>query len=245
MIGRQKGAAPQPRVEWLGLRVGVLVQQHDERRQALALASQAVADPRAETRPARLLMSGLKEGDRRIVVDRFGVHRADDADVVGDLSVPWQQVTDPLAGLAVLSKRHERLGDRKRLLSRRHAGQTLAAPNRIGQLLAIQFFQRWLVVERVDLRWGARLAEVDHAFCRGRKMRRPGTTRAVARAVVGRPATAAAPSGSGSSRDASAIAPTPPAPRPKEMTPVDKQAGFFNWVHCRFHQAKWDQAPTN
>ena len=46
---------------------------HDERRQVLVLAAEAVAEPRAQARPAGLLVAGLDEGDRRVVVDRLGV----------------------------------------------------------------------------------------------------------------------------------------------------------------------------
>ena len=56
VAGRQEAAAPQPREERL---VGVerlrLREQHDERRQILVLAAEAVADPRAHARTARLL----------------------------------------------------------------------------------------------------------------------------------------------------------------------------------------------
>ena len=52
---------------------------------------------------------------RRIVVDLLGVHRADDADVVGNAADVREQVGDFLAGLAVLleiDERPARLQDR-------------------------------------------------------------------------------------------------------------------------------------
>ena len=79
---RQEAAAPEAVVERL---VGPPArEQDDERRQVLVLAPQAVGDPGAHARPAGELRAGLHERDRRVVVDRLGVHRADDADVVGD-----------------------------------------------------------------------------------------------------------------------------------------------------------------
>ena len=79
---RQEAASPQPVVERL---VGPPArEQDDERRQVLVLTPQAVGDPRAHARPAGELRAGLHERDRRVVVDRLGLHRADEADVVGD-----------------------------------------------------------------------------------------------------------------------------------------------------------------
>ena len=51
--------------------------QHDERRQVLVRAAEAVAEPGAHARPAGNLAAGLNVGDRRVVVDRLGVHRLD------------------------------------------------------------------------------------------------------------------------------------------------------------------------
>jgi hypothetical protein len=56
--------------------------QHDEGRQVRVGAAEAVADPRAERRPARLLVAGLEERDARLVVDRVGVHRVHEAQLV-------------------------------------------------------------------------------------------------------------------------------------------------------------------
>ena len=78
----QEAASPQAVVKRL---VGPPArEQDDEGRQVLVLAPQAVGDPRPHARPARELRAGLHERDRRVVVDRLGLHRADQADVVGD-----------------------------------------------------------------------------------------------------------------------------------------------------------------
>ena len=88
VLRRQEAAAPQPVVERLVGRVaGALRDQHDERGQVLVLAAEAVAEPGADARPAGELGAGLEEGDRRVVVDRLGVHRLDEAELVGDLAV--------------------------------------------------------------------------------------------------------------------------------------------------------------
>ena len=80
VIGGQEAAAPEAREQRLvGIQRLRLREHHDERRQVPILAAQAVADPRAHARPARLLAAALDERDRRIVIDRVRVHRLDDA----------------------------------------------------------------------------------------------------------------------------------------------------------------------
>ena len=91
----------------MSLRVGVLVQHHDVSRQIVAFAAQAITEPGTQARSPGLLVTGLKKRDGGVVIDRFGVHRLDDADVVGDLAMKRQQVTNPLARFTVLPKRHE------------------------------------------------------------------------------------------------------------------------------------------
>ena len=82
MLRRQEAAAPQARVERL---VDLARRdQHDERRQVFVVAAQAVVHPRAHAGPPGDLRAGLEERDRRVVVDRVGEHRADDAEVVDD-----------------------------------------------------------------------------------------------------------------------------------------------------------------
>ena len=96
MVRGQQGATPQAGVQGLRLWVRVLVQHDNEGWKVVTFTAKPVAQPCTQTRTARLLMSGLKECDGWIVVDRFGVHGPDDADVISDLPVPWQQVADPL-----------------------------------------------------------------------------------------------------------------------------------------------------
>jgi hypothetical protein len=72
-----------------------LREEHDKRRQILVLAAETVAQPRAHTRTAWLLKAGLDERDRRVMVDRFGVHRLDDGDLVDNLRGVGQELADP------------------------------------------------------------------------------------------------------------------------------------------------------
>ena len=85
VAGGQKAAAPEAVEQALvGIGAGAVRDHHDERRQVVGLGAQAVAEPGAERRPARLLRAGLDERDGRVVIDRLGVHRVDDADVIDD-----------------------------------------------------------------------------------------------------------------------------------------------------------------
>ncbi len=151
MIAWQERRAPQSRVSGLRLGICVLVQQHYERGKVFADRTKPIARPGADRRATGLLVTGLEERDRRIVIDRFGVHRIDDANVVRDLVVMRQHVADPLTTFAMLSERRNRRSRRKILLSRGHASQPLALANGIGQILTIQFGQRRLVIKRIDL----------------------------------------------------------------------------------------------
>ena len=75
--------------------------EHDERREVIVHPAEAVISPRAHTRAAGQLAAGLEEGDRRVVVDRLGVHGAHDADLVGDAADVRKEFADLGAGLAV------------------------------------------------------------------------------------------------------------------------------------------------
>ncbi len=74
--GRKPLPQSRSRSRLVGLVAAPLRDHHDERRQVLVLAPQAIAEPGPQPRPAGLLRAGLDEGDRRVVVDRLGVHRS-------------------------------------------------------------------------------------------------------------------------------------------------------------------------
>ena len=110
-------------------------------------------------------MSGLHQGDGGIVVDGFGVHRFDHADIIDDFREVRQGIADPGPTLAMLLKT-ELIGgsDGERLLAGSHAGQALIAANGIGKRFGIQLFEPWFIVEEFHLRRAAMHEEVDHAF---------------------------------------------------------------------------------
>ena len=204
VLRRQEAAAPQPRVERLIAFAGPR-QQHDEAGQVGVLGAEPVGEPGADRRPAGLLRPGLDEGDRRIVVDRVGVHRPDDAQLVDDLRRVRQQLADPGAGLAVTREVELRAGHRERLLEGGHAGEALALADRLRQLLAVHRAQPRLVVEQLELRRAAALEQVDDRLTRGTRCG-DGEQRPPARR---RRAGRGAASTEGSSSDASAVEPMP------------------------------------
>src|SRR4051794_13062349 len=167
----QKSARPQPRKQRL---VGVdrvrLREQDDKRRKILVLASESVTEPRPHARPSGLLKTCLDERDRRIVIDRLGVHRLDDGDVVDDPGGMRKQFADPCAGLAVLREFERRLCDEQLRLPHR-LRDALPLANRIRNLRPLKLRQHRLVVECLELRRTAGLVEEDDALRRRRKMR--------------------------------------------------------------------------
>ncbi len=71
--------------------------QDNKRRQVLVHAAQSVRQPGTGTGPTRQLATGLDVGDRRIVVDRFGVDRFDHGQIVDDTCSVRKQLADPNA----------------------------------------------------------------------------------------------------------------------------------------------------
>ena len=119
----------------LGQRLAVPGNHHDEGRQVLVDGPQTVGDPGAEARPSRQLKPGLRERHRRVVIDLFGVHRLDEAQVVGDLRGVGQQFAQPRARFSVLRKLEDRLRDRKAASAPRSSPSTAgrSGSNRAGR----------------------------------------------------------------------------------------------------------------
>ena len=90
-----------------------------------------------------------------IVVDRVGVHRLDDGDVVDDLRRVRQQLADPGAGLAVPAELELRSRHQQRRLPHR-LRDALPLAHRVGDLRALELRQRRLVVERSRAATGRR-----------------------------------------------------------------------------------------
>ena len=160
MLRGKESASPEPRVQRLVTLTGSR-EQHDEGRQIVVFGSDPVREPCADGGPSRLLGSGLKERHGRVVVDGFRVHRFHDAQLVDDLRGMGKQLADVRATLAVLREFELRSRQRKRSLERRHPGQALTHPHRLGQLLSIHRPEQGLVVEELQLRRSSALEQID------------------------------------------------------------------------------------
>ena len=85
------------------------------------------------------------------MIDRLGMHRADDAEVIGDAADMAHEVAILDTALAILLEVDERAGERKGGLVAAHAGQSLALPDRVRQRLGMFFAQEGFRVERLEL----------------------------------------------------------------------------------------------
>ena len=82
-LPRQESAVPLARRDRLVLPTAGR-RHHDEARKVGAFAAESVEQPRAHCRPAADRRARVHEGVCGVVVDRLCLHRAQDADVVGD-----------------------------------------------------------------------------------------------------------------------------------------------------------------
>ena len=127
MLARQESIAPKSRIQRLVN--AILGNQDHEGGKVLIGGTQPVAQPRAKTGPTGNLRPSLKKGDGRVVVDGLGVQRTDDAQVIGHLGGPRQQLANPRARLAVTGEFKDRPRHRQRRLLGRHPGQSLPHPH--------------------------------------------------------------------------------------------------------------------
>ena len=171
----EEAAAPIMVIQRLVARPLHLGQQDEVVGEVAVLAAEAVARPGAEARAAGDLVAGqeLRHGGR--MVDLVGVHRAHDAEVVGDGLEVRQPFADALAALpAAFELRGGGLDEL--LLPGGHGGQSLAATHGFGQLGAGELHEAGLLVEELDLRRAPGLGQEDDALGLGGEMRKVGQT---------------------------------------------------------------------
>lgn len=109
-------------------------------------------------------MAAHEEVDRRGVVDLFGVHAFDEAEVVGDLGGVGHQGADGGTGLAVLFEGFDG-GEEASLVGRGgHGGEAFALHVGFGDGLAVEFGELGFVVEEFEMGGGSVLEEVDNAL---------------------------------------------------------------------------------
>ena len=136
--------------------------------------SQSVAEPGSQRGATRNLIAGTDIGNGRIVIDRFGVHGADNSQIIDHAGCLGQQLADPGTRMAVSQKLENRRRDGKPRLIRRHCRNPLALPNGIGEIdievLGGALCHLRFVIEQVHLRRCTRHKEIDHSLRAGRKM---------------------------------------------------------------------------
>ena len=152
LAGEEPGA-PEARGDRLHVRFRMIMLclQHHERGQVFIHAAEPVAQPGTDAGSPRDHKSGLHERDGRFMVDRFGMHGADDRDIVHHARRVRQQFGDPRAGFAVLREIEDRGRDREAGLPAGHGGEALALPDGIGQVLIEHVLHLRLVVEGFHL----------------------------------------------------------------------------------------------
>ena len=151
VLRRKEAAAPKPVVQRLSAESAALRHHGHKGGQILVLTAQPVRQPGPDAWPACPLSTRLEERDRRIMVDGFGVHRLEEAQLVGDLRRERHQLTDPRPAFSAPGKLKLTRCDREPCLFRRHPGQPLALAHRIGQLSTPQIVKLWFVVKQVHL----------------------------------------------------------------------------------------------
>ena len=112
----------------------------------------------------------MAEGDGRVVVDRFGVHRSDLAPIIGEACHVGHEFAEPHTGLAVLSEFEHGGSDREFALPGGHGREPLALANRFWEVLSASVFQIGLGIEKIHLRGCPGLEQVDDSLGFGRMM---------------------------------------------------------------------------
>ena len=166
----QEAAVPLAGGDRLHLAAPPVRGEHDEPGQVLGLGADAVPDPGAGRRPAGDLRARVHERVGGVVVDLLGLHRAHDADVVGDGADVGEQRRDLLAR-AGPSAGTGAAGPKQR--SGRPWSWAMGWPlvNDSGMGSPSICAQLRLVVEQLEVRRAAGLVEVDDALRARRDVR--------------------------------------------------------------------------
>jgi hypothetical protein len=174
ILRRQKATSPVSRLERLP---ATAARQHDEGRQITIVTAEPIGEPRAHGRTSRLLVPRGEKGDRGIVIDRIGVHRAHEGAVIDDLRQVRQQLGDVHARLPVLLKLEGRTDAKKILLPAGHRGNALPLAHAVRQVLSGHFGELRLRIEKIEMRWRTGHEEVNDPFRLGSEVQPPQSPR--------------------------------------------------------------------
>ena len=140
-------------------------------RKVLVHTAQAIGQPCPQGRLAGNHIACVHQKNRRLMVDRVGLHGVDKREVIHHLSGPGKEIAHPAPRLTLLRESPVGRGNRKTSLAGSHARQRLVAANRVGQVLVVERGEPGLVIPHVHLRRGARHEEIDATLRRGWKVR--------------------------------------------------------------------------
>src|SRR5690606_33994584 len=146
----QKTVGPQFGIDSLTVAIP-LGNQHAEGGKIFIFAPQAITQPGSHTRSVALLGSRLEKCDSRVVIDRFGMQTANDAELVHDLGCVGKKIAHPGSGITVLVKIVVRSDEWKFSLIWRHSGKPLTIPYRRRSVFAHPFVEHGFVIKRLKL----------------------------------------------------------------------------------------------
>ena len=142
------------------------VRQHDKRGKVFVLGAQPITQPCAHARKSVHREAAVHLESRGRVIVALRKHRVDETHVIDATSEVRQQAADPRAALAVLAKTIDALHHLPRLAEET---EVLAFA---FESLAVETFQLWLVIKRVDVADATAAENLHHPFRFGRKVRR-------------------------------------------------------------------------
>ena len=155
---RQEAGAPQALAAAGKLAAG---NQHDEAGQILILAAQPVRRPTADRGVAEVLIARVQQQFGGRVVELVGVHRADEADLVGHFLKVRKPIGNPEPRLADLTKR---IDGPQQLRHAADEGEALAFEKLLRAILAVERFQLRLVLEQLELAGRAGQVQINDAL---------------------------------------------------------------------------------
>ena len=167
---RQETGSPLARGNRLVLAAFAKRGEHDEAGQVLRLVAQAVSHPSTHARTPGDLRAGVHEHVRRIVVDGFGGHRTDDAEIVHHRTDVFEQLTNLRAGFSKLPELQLRAVAEQLLALQ--LSELLSLGHAFGHRLAMHLRQLGFGVERFEMRRSPRHREPDDTPDLRRVMRR-------------------------------------------------------------------------
>ncbi len=105
------------------------------------------------------------------MVDRIGVHRADEAHLINHFGGVRQEFGNPHAGFAMLLKLEFGRSDGKAGLARGHRGKALPHADRIRKVFVVPFLHHRFVVVQIHLRRTTDHVQINHMLGLGGKVR--------------------------------------------------------------------------